>query len=31
MAGSYQFVRDDGRVFQVPIPAFRLAVPHALN
>ena len=31
MEGSYQFVRDDGRVFQVPIPAFRLAVPHALN
>jgi ApaG protein len=31
MTGSYQFVRDDGRVFQVPIPAFRLAVPSALN
>ena len=31
MVGSYQFVRDDGRVFQVPIPAFRLAVPSALN
>jgi ApaG protein len=31
MEGSYQFVRDDGRVFQVPIPAFRLAMPHALN
>jgi ApaG protein len=31
MEGSYQFVRDDGRVFKVPIPAFRLAVPRALN
>ena len=31
MSGGYQFVRDDGRAFQVPIPAFSLAVPHALN
>ena len=31
MSCSYLFVRDDGRVFQVPIPAFSLAVPHALN
>ena len=31
MTGTYQMVRDDGRVFTVPIPAFRLAVPSALN
>lgn len=31
MEGSYQMVRDDGRIFSVPIPTFRLAVPHALN
>jgi ApaG protein len=31
MQGSYRMVRDDGREFSVPIPAFRLAVPHALN
>ena len=31
MTGSYQMVRDDGRVFSVPIPAFRLAMPSALN
>ena len=31
MEGSYRMVRDDGREFSVPIPAFRLAVPHAVN
>ena len=31
MQGSYRMVRDDGREFSVPIPAFRLAVPHAVN
>ena len=31
MEGSYQMVRDDGREFSVPIPAFRLAVPHVIN
>ena len=31
MEGSYRLVRDDGREFSVPIPAFRLAVPHAVN
>ena len=31
MEGSYRMVRDDGREFSVPIPAFRLAVPNALN
>ena len=31
MTGTYQMVRDDGRVFLVPIPAFRLAMPSALN
>jgi len=31
MEGSYRMVRDDGREFSVPIPAFRLAMPHALN
>jgi len=31
MEGSYQMVRDDGREFSAPIPAFRLAVPHVIN
>jgi ApaG protein len=31
MQGSYRMVRDDGREFSVPIAAFRLAMPHALN
>jgi len=31
MEGNYRMVRDDGREFSVPIPAFRLAVPNALN
>ena len=31
MQGDYRMVRDDGREFSVTIPAFRLAVPHALN
>lgn len=31
MEGSYRLVRDDGREFSVAIPAFRLAVPNALN
>ena len=31
MHGSYQMVGQDGTQFDAPIPAFRLAVPHALH
>lgn len=31
MHGSYQMRTDDNRLFDAPIPAFCLAVPHALN
>jgi ApaG protein len=31
MQGSYTFVRDDGTAFEVSIPVFTLALPHALN
>jgi ApaG protein len=31
MHGTYEMVRDDGSVFEAEIPAFSLALPHALN
>jgi ApaG protein len=31
MQGSYQMVTDEGAAFDVPIPAFRLAMPGILN
>lgn len=31
MHGSYQLVDDDGRRFDAPIPAFRLAIPGVLH
>lgn len=31
MQGTYQLVRDDGRLFEAEIPAFVLARPHAVN
>jgi len=31
MQGSYMMLGEDGRYFDVPIPAFTLAVPGALN
>ena len=31
MQGHYEFVADDGSGFQVPIPAFSLAVPNAVH
>ena len=31
MQGSYQMIGHDGTQFDAPIPAFRLAVPHALH
>jgi len=31
MQGSYQMLDDDGRRFDAPIPAFRLAVPGLLH
>ena len=31
MEGTYEMVRDDGSTFRAKIPAFSLAMPHALN
>lgn len=31
MEGSYQMRRDDGQMFDVPIPAFALVPPHAMH
>ncbi|MDD3352480.1 Co2+/Mg2+ efflux protein ApaG [Zoogloea sp.] len=31
MKGSYQFVNEDGRPFDVPIPEFTLAMPRILH
>lgn len=31
MRGSYQFKRDDGSLFEVPIPVFSLAVPNVVH
>jgi ApaG protein len=31
MHGHYQFKRDDGRLFDVPIPAFSLSVPNLVH
>lgn len=31
MQGSYEFVRDDGKDFSVPIPVFSLSVPNMVH
>jgi uncharacterized protein affecting Mg2+/Co2+ transport len=31
MRGSYEMALEDGSTLEIEIPAFALAVPHALN